>query len=292
MELLQDSFVRMDSRAHGEHFSGSIQQVRSNGLGVAEVRATGHEVQRTKHHIAASASDVVFVNIQVSGQGTVQQFGDEVPIRPFDIGLVDTTAPYRISHAADFALVSVELPRPIIGASVRGERRVALSRTSGGRALSSLLLDVARLCVGTARTPATPPIASLVELIRYALELETKPEDVRTTSVRTELVLSYIDRHFAIAGLSAQSIAGALGFSVRYVHKVLEPTGRSLSEHVNAKRLDAARTLLLADTPSESRRVSAIAFECGFGDLSRFNRLYRTVYDETPSETLRRTSGD
>jgi AraC-like DNA-binding protein len=41
---------------------------------------------------------------------------------------------------------------------------------------------------------------------------------------------------------------------------------------------------LLADPRSAHRRISDIAFEAGFGDLSRFNKAFRRQYGVTPSD--------
>jgi len=39
-----------------------------------------------------------------------------------------------------------------------------------------------------------------------------------------------------------------------------------------------------APRPAGARRISDIAYDAGFGDLSYFNRVFRRRYDATPSE--------
>jgi AraC-like DNA-binding protein len=41
---------------------------------------------------------------------------------------------------------------------------------------------------------------------------------------------------------------------------------------------------LLKDPRFFSHAISTIAFECGFGDLSYFNRSFRRMYGATPSD--------
>jgi AraC-like DNA-binding protein len=41
---------------------------------------------------------------------------------------------------------------------------------------------------------------------------------------------------------------------------------------------------MLRDSRHRERPVSAIAFACGFGDLSYFNRAFRRRYCATPSD--------
>ena len=74
-----------------------------------------------------------------------------------------------------------------------------------------------------------------------------------------------------------------LGITVRYVHHLLEPTGRTFSEHVLDRRL--ARAIeLLRDTGHWQHKIADIAFEVGFKDLSYFNRVFRRKYGGTPTD--------
>jgi AraC-like DNA-binding protein len=40
---------------------------------------------------------------------------------------------------------------------------------------------------------------------------------------------------------------------------------------------------MLTDPRRAGHKISAIALDAGFGDLSYFNRVFRRRYDETPS---------
>jgi AraC-like DNA-binding protein len=41
---------------------------------------------------------------------------------------------------------------------------------------------------------------------------------------------------------------------------------------------------MLRDPRFDSRTISSVAFEVGFGDLSYFNRTFRSRYGMTPSD--------
>jgi AraC-like DNA-binding protein len=65
---------------------------------------------------------------------------------------------------------------------------------------------------------------------------------------------------------------------------LVEETGRSFSEHLLERRLGCA-TVMLLNPAKKYRRIAGIALDCGFGDLSYFNRAVRRRYGTTPSET-------
>jgi AraC-like DNA-binding protein len=74
-----------------------------------------------------------------------------------------------------------------------------------------------------------------------------------------------------------------LGVTPRYVHLLLEETGKSFSHHVLERRLDCAAALL-RDPQWWKRKIADIAAEAGFTDLSYFNRSFRRQFGATPSD--------
>jgi AraC-like DNA-binding protein len=98
-------------------------------------------------------------------------------------------------------------------------------------------------------------------------------------AARRAAVLEYIASHFQDPALGGSSIAQNLGISQRYLQRLLESSGKSLTEHVNELRLDRAFTLL---SGGGGRRVSDIALEVGFSDVGYFHRLFRSRFGDTP----------
>ena len=68
----------------------------------------------------------------------------------------------------------------------------------------------------------------------------------------------------------------------RYVHMLFEAEGITFSAFVMKRRPETAHSLL-CDPANLGSKISAIAFQCGFNDLSWFNRAFRKRYAATPS---------
>jgi len=105
--------------------------------------------------------------------------------------------------------------------------------------------------------------------------------DIRTA--RRAAVLREIEKRSGDPGLSAISIALLLGITPRYVHLLLEETGKSFTHHLLEQRLERAATLL-RDPRWRHRKIADIAAEAGFTDLSYFNRAFRRHFGATPSD--------
>jgi AraC-like DNA-binding protein len=92
-------------------------------------------------------------------------------------------------------------------------------------------------------------------------------------------VLSILERRFTEPDFSAQKLASAAGLSERYVNELLYDAGAGFTTRLNELRLRKAAELL----PRSEARISDIAFECGFNDLSYFNRSFRRRFGLTPT---------
>ena len=81
--------------------------------------------------------------------------------------------------------------------------------------------------------------------------------------------------------LSLAAVAKAAGASVFHFCKVFKKsTGLKFTDYVARVRLEDARTQLL----SPGRRVNEIAYDVGFQSLTQFNRTFKRVFGQSPSE--------
>jgi AraC-like DNA-binding protein len=83
--------------------------------------------------------------------------------------------------------------------------------------------------------------------------------------------------------LSLGDVAARHRLSPRYVRMLFECEGSSFSEFVREERLKRAHSMLLSPC-FEHRRISEIAYEVGFNDLSYFNRTFRRRFGHSPGE--------
>jgi AraC-like DNA-binding protein len=81
--------------------------------------------------------------------------------------------------------------------------------------------------------------------------------------------------------LSLAAVAKAAGASVFHFCKVFKKsTGLKFTDYVARVRLEDARTQLL----NPGRRVSEIAYDVGFQSMRQFNRTFKRVFGQSPSE--------
>ena len=98
-------------------------------------------------------------------------------------------------------------------------------------------------------------------------------------AVRLKAVLMILEKRFVEPDFSAHRLAAEAGLSERYVNELLYEAGASFTTRLNELRIRKAADLLAR----KEGRISDIAFECGFNDLSYFNRCFRRRFGLTPT---------
>ena len=87
--------------------------------------------------------------------------------------------------------------------------------------------------------------------------------------------------------LSLADVAKAAGASVYHFCKVFhKATGLKFTDYVARMRLEDARTRLL----NPNLRISEIAYDVGFQSLTQFNRTFKRVFGQSPTEFRARVS--
>jgi AraC-like DNA-binding protein/ligand-binding sensor protein len=90
----------------------------------------------------------------------------------------------------------------------------------------------------------------------------------------------YIQQH-RMEPLSLTAVARASGASVFHFCKVFKKTtGLRFTDYVGRVRLEDAKTQLL----NPNRRISEIAYDVGFQSLTQFNRVFKRIFGQSPTQ--------
>ena len=144
------------------------------------------------------------------------------------------------------------------------------------------------------KNPLIPPekYNAIVRLLTFfADQLSALSNQLMTEKNNAEppLVLKareYIDKH-KTEELSLTDVAKAAGASVFHFCKVFhKATGLKFTDYVARVRLEDARTRLL----NPNLRISEIAYDVGFQSLTQFNRTFKRVFGQSPSDFRARLS--
>ena len=144
------------------------------------------------------------------------------------------------------------------------------------------------------KTPLIPPDkynATVRLLTFFAEQLSALANQIvlEQSNAEPPLVLKareYIEKHKS-EEMSLADVAKAAGASVYHFCKVFHrATGLKFTDYVARVRLEDARNRLL----NPNLRISEIAYDVGFQSLTQFNRTFKRVFGQSPTEFRARVS--
>jgi len=116
-----------------------------------------------------------------------------------------------------------------------------------------------------------------------ALALRPEGARTRTRAARLQALKADIVANAGPDALSVNAVAARHSLTPRYVQMLFEAEGTTFTQFLLGERLKRAHRRL-SDPTKADQSVSSIAYACGFGDLSYFNKVFRRRFGTTPSE--------
>ena len=245
-------------------------------------------IRREKRQVLATNDDrYCLARNTGTGESRLVHRGREFVMRPGSMVLLRLDEPFFSADGTnEKRFTNVHLPMATLKAMVRDVDDLVGRELEPGGALS-LAMDYSDLLLkhpGAVDEAGFAIAAHLMDLASLGLgargDVAASAQRGGMRAVRLKAVRMILERRFTEPDFSAQKLGAAAGLSERYVNELLYEAGASFTMRLLELRLRKAAELLAS--PSE-RRISEIAFACGFNDLSYFNRCFRRRFGLTPS---------
>lgn len=292
-ELFGRSILRVElepSRLGRFRHELAVNTVSDIAIGFHSATAMGYA--RTKELIADGRDDTALLILQ-KGSAVFQQREHEITLEPGN-GLLIRNGDVGTLNIPDFAqYVSVCLPSSDFILPGPNADNAYLNRIFAGSAALQLVEKYTQMVMQYAQSVIAPEtqetiagqLRDLCLLVgkNQAYGTEALPELSGVRASRLHAIKTDIAARLSSHRLTLESLARAQNVSPRYICKLFAEDGITYSQYVLQRRLDRALKMLM-DPASNVKRISEIALECGFGDLSHFNRSFRRRFGMTPSE--------
>jgi AraC-like DNA-binding protein len=286
-------YAALDILARDDDFRASIDMRCAGSVGIGHIITTPSDYIRSAP-LVRDGDDALCVVLCLDGGAYQTQRDDDQGLRAGEGVVCDNGRVGSIHVLADSQFWSLKIPRSLIARQLPQVARFAGMKLDRSPAARQLLFgylqglrDMDLSADGRARALCEQ---HLVDLIAVALgaqgDARKCAEERGIRAARRNAVLGAIESRSSDPGLSASAVAVMLGVTARYVHLLLEETGLSFTHHVLRTRLEKAAALLRSPQ-RRHHKISDIAAEAGFADLSYFNRAFRRHYGATPSDVRR-----
>jgi AraC-like DNA-binding protein len=278
------------------HWDLSVQVVGRNGsrledFSVCVQRASvsgGVSLQRTPDLLCR---DDIVLCIQEAGQRTVSQLGREATVGAGN-GLLWSNADVSTVVVPERArVVHICVPRKSMLALAPGLEDALVRPLPPNAGVLRLLLSYVDV-LEDKHAIETPELQRAVathihDLCALAIGATRDAAEIARgrglRAARLRAIKADIVRNLRDGDVSVNALAVRHRMTARYIQRLFESEGTTLSRFVLGQRLARVHRML-ADPRQAHRPISTIAYDAGFGDLSAFNREFRRHYGATPSD--------
>jgi len=299
---LQEFFEPLGVRYEADRLSHDPIEIDLTLRGLPGILALSGRMQGACYRRTRANGDPtedVGLLLNARGAHLVGQVGRELVLGDGDATLISLTEPLETTHRAPGELVVLRVPRPILAPRLAPGQDGFLRRIPRGSPTLGLLtkyLDVA-WHDETVATPALhgPVVSHLHDLMAVAIgatrDAEHIAQDGGLRAARLHAIKQDIARHLDRPDLSVTALAQRHDCTPRLVQRLFEQEGSTFTEYVLAERLGRAYRML-ADPRRRTGKISVVALDCGFGDASYFNRVFRRRFGVAPSDVRALAHGE
>jgi AraC-like DNA-binding protein len=265
--------------------------------GLMRMSGTEHGLRtmRSREAIAAAGSDDLGLIVNLSGPLQVVQGGQEHVLGDGDAVLVSLSDEYSLVHRPPGGLLALRIPRRQFAPGVTGLDGLCYRRIPDGASALRFLLGYVKAAHDDQRI-ACPDLQHLFvkhvyDLIALVVGATGDGAEIARggglRAARLHAIKEDVAKHIDQPDLSLTALASRHGCTPRFVQRLFEADATTFTDYVLSQRLARAYDWLI-DARRKEEKISTLAWDCGFGDVSNFNRAFRKRYGLAPSDVRAR----
>jgi AraC-like DNA-binding protein len=267
------------------------------GLVMAAGKLHGSRNRRTRQHIEEGTDDAILI-VNLKGPHLIEQRDKELVLGDGEAAFVSAADPSSFTHKPPGNILALRFPKARFAPLLRAPDDCYMRRIPNDAQALTLLTNY----VGMAwdeRTTASAELQHLMVTHVYDLmslmvgatrDAEHVARDCGLRAARLHAIKQDIARNLENPNLSVAALADRHRCTPRLVQRLFEMEGTTFTEYVLEQRLARAHRLLV-DPRREGEKISTLVYDCGFGDVSYFNRAFRRHFGAAPSDVRAQARG-
>ena len=290
-EFFGRSVMRYDvEAAQGVPLDINVKMQELRGLLMVTGRMHGSLNRRTSACVTDGLDDYALA-VNCGGKYVITQDGEEVALEHGEATLFSLDRTCGTMHWPPGFLLAMRFPRTEIAARVQGGEPKCLRRIPASTASLQLLSNYVHVAQDSHALASDELQRHFVEHIYDLLAVALGPTSDAAhaaqigglRAARLQAIKDDIARNLGDAGLSVAALAARHALTQRFVQRLFEAEGTTFTDYVLSQRLVRAHRRL-SDPRRSGEKISTVALDCGFNDVSYFNRAFRRRYGMAPSD--------
>ncbi|MGP3962984.1 helix-turn-helix domain-containing protein [Nonomuraea sp. 3N208] len=265
-------------------YQAETRPYRLGALGACEITGEDRVRVSSLRSTAAPAGDHL-LGLLRDGNGRLEQDGRLASLSTGEFLLYSGSRPFRLEFDGPYRYFLIRLSTAAFSISRGFTANRDILGPPSARILGAMLMELADQAARLGPLAGHELGHHVTAVLRTVLHESSRPTPPGDGAALLERVLDHIDRHLR-DDLPPAAIAAAHHVSVRYLHKLFQQQGHTVSDHVRRRRLDRIRQDL-ADAALAHLPAQTIAGRWGIKDPSHFSKLFRSEYGLSPREFRR-----
>ena len=256
------------------------------GLRTLALKGSAMRFKRSQTNIVDGDNSIGLI-VSALSRSHLSQRGQEIEVRAGDASAILHSEPIAVTYLEGLQF-GLAVPHDALASRVRNvdsfTMRPISRRSEALRLLMVYLKSAFKEGALAAPKLRDAVVSHIQDLVALAISEHGPLGESCASAVvaaRHSAALDHIATHFQDPGLSLEVVARSQGISPRYLQRLMASSGRSFTGCVNELRLQRAFTLLI-EPRDGAERISDVALEAGFSDISHFNRLFRARFGDSP----------
>ncbi|MFD4476789.1 helix-turn-helix domain-containing protein [Streptomyces sp. NPDC058471] len=288
LALVRTDFTLVDP----DGFGARMNAANLGPMQVTEMSYGPLHSRRTPRLIRQSDPEQYQIAYIRRGYQGIEQARRQALLGPGELVLYDSSQPFNASVGGGQGVarsLMLQFPKQLLPLPVTKVAELLAKPLSGTQGVGRLF---AQFLATLADDHATYTRHDTARLANTALDLATAVlahqldgDDASPASAPSVLFLritSHIDQQLHAPDLEPTTIAVAHGISLRYLHRIFQQNGMSVSAYIKRRRMERCRRDLV-DPALSHLTVHAIASRWGFPRPADFTRAFRSVMGVPPT---------
>jgi AraC-like DNA-binding protein len=284
-------FCQLDTESgSAERIECTVEVTRVGSLSFGAAHGTSGSFLRTRSLLSDGCDDLVLVTA-VAGDVLTVQRNNTLELRPTQMCLMSLDDVAECGFSPGGRFTALRIPRRELTDICRETEDQLSKPITGSPRLREVVASYFRLCTDAAASLDVigqhAMARHMTELVGLLLRSEANDTSLISQNgygaARLQLLKAQVLKRLGDDDLTILSVARTAGLTPKQVQRLFGATGLTFSEFVLEQRLLLAHRVL-SDNRGQREKISTVAHDTGFGDLSYFNRSFRRRFGMTPSE--------
>lgn len=294
--LINELYTSLDINIPDQpRFFGRITHLTVGSIELTEILTDQERAIRTRRHISRDTKEAFFYLLPIKGSVQITQFDHDERLTPGHYALLDLSSPYTFQHSERIELLGIKIPGAPLYSRVADPHRYCGITKPAYQGISKVTADFMKSIrseLDSVEAVSTNHLAStIIDLIGLTLD-DAIGDGLPTNESATHIAIhrraiAYINVNLCNPKLDPDTIASAVGISVRHLHRMFRNAGESVCEVLRKRRLQKCHIDLL-DLRKKHLPIAEIAYRNGFANACYFSDAFKAEFGASPRDVRNR----